>query len=170
MQFWDNSDSDEDRNSGGDSRPPQRPPNWRKWISPGVLALVMLLVLVSSPGLLGGVNSTPELAYSTVYEQLRQGNVAMFDFRGDTGLNGLFRSGIIVTTTTGRSLSVSRFSASIPPAAATNCWNWPMSSRLLRFAALPTNPLSCSRCFSTSCRWRLSSASLYGWAGGRRAR
>ena len=115
MQFWDNSDSDEDRSSGGDSRPPQRPPNWRKWISPGVLALVMLLVLVSSPGLLGGVNSTPELAYSTVYEQLRQGNVAMFDFRGDTGLNGLFRSGIIVTTTAGRSQSVSRFSANIPP-------------------------------------------------------
>ena len=115
MQFWDNSDSDEDRSSGGDSRPPQRPPNWRKWISPGVLALVMLLVLVSSPGLLGGVNSTPELAYSTVYEQLRQGNVAMFDFRGSTGLNGLFRSGIIVTTTAGRSQSVSRFSASIPP-------------------------------------------------------
>lgn len=115
MQFWDNSDSDEDRSSGGDSRPPQRPPNWRKWISPGILALVMLLVLVSSPGLLGGVNSTPELAYSTVYEQLRQGNVAMFDFRGDTGLNGLFRSSIIVTTTAGRSQSVSRFSASIPP-------------------------------------------------------
>ena len=115
MQFWDNSDSDEDRSSGGDSRPPQRPPNWRKWISPGVLALVMLLVLVSSPGLLGGVNSTPELAYSTVYEQLRQGNVAMFDFRGGTGLNGLFRSGIIVTTTAGRSQSVSRFSANIPP-------------------------------------------------------
>ncbi len=115
MQFWDNSDSDEDRSSGGDSRPPQRPPNWRKWISPGVLALVMLLVLVSSPGLLGGVNSTPELAYSTVYEQLRQGNVAMFDFRGSTGLNGLFRSGIIVTTTAGRSQSVSRFSANIPP-------------------------------------------------------
>ena len=115
MQFWDNSDSDEDRSSGGNSRPPQRPPNWRKWISPGILALVMLLVLVSSPGLLGGVNSTPELAYSTVYEQLRQGNVAMFDFRGDTGLNGLFRSSIIVTTTAGRSQSVSRFSASIPP-------------------------------------------------------
>ena len=115
MQFWDNSDSDEDRSSGGDGRPPQRPPNWRKWISPGILALVMLLVLVSSPGLLGGVNSTPELAYSTVYEQLRQGNVAMFDFRGDTGLNGLFRSSIIVTTTAGRSQSVSRFSANIPP-------------------------------------------------------
>lgn len=114
MQFWDNSDSDEDRSSGG-SRPPQRPPNWRKWISPGLLALVMLLVLVSSPGLLGGVNSTPELAYSTVYEQLRQGNVAMFDFRGDTGLNGLFRGSIIVTTAAGRSQSVSRFSANIPP-------------------------------------------------------
>lgn len=114
MQFWDNSDSDEDR-SGGGSRPPQRPPNWRRWISPGILALVMLLVLVSSPGLLGGVNSTPELAYSTVYEQLRQGNVAMFDFRGDTGLNGLFRGSIIVTTAAGRSQSVSRFSASIPP-------------------------------------------------------
>lgn len=114
MQFWDNSDSDEDRSSGG-SRPPQRPPNWRRWISPGLLALVMLLVLVSSPGLLGGVNSTPELAYSTVYEQLRQGNVAMFDFRGDTGLNGLFRGSIIVTTAAGRSQSVSRFSANIPP-------------------------------------------------------
>ena len=114
MQFWDNSDSDEDRSSGG-SRPPQRPPNWRKWISPGLLALVMLLVLVSSPGLLGGVNSTPELAYSTVYEQLRQGNVAMFDFRGDTGLNGLFRGSIIVTTAAGRSQSVSRFSTNIPP-------------------------------------------------------
>ena len=93
MQFWDNSDN-EDNQSGGDNRPPrppQRPPNWRRWISPGALVLVMLLALVSSPGLLGGVSSSTEIAYSVVYEQLRQGNVATFDFRGDTGLNGQFR-------------------------------------------------------------------------------
>ena len=117
MQFWDNSDND-DNQSGGDNRPPrppQRPPNWRRWISPGALVLVMLLALVSSPGLLGGVSSSTEIAYSVVYEQLRQGNVAMFDFRGDTGLNGQFRRNVIVTSGSGRSQNVSRFSANIPP-------------------------------------------------------
>lgn len=117
MQFWDNSDN-EDNQSGGDNRPPrppQRPPNWRRWISPGALVLVMLLALVSSPGLLGGVSSSTEIAYSVVYEQLRQGNVAMFDFRGDTGLNGQFRRNVIVTSGSGRSQNVSRFSANIPP-------------------------------------------------------
>ena len=113
MQFWDNNDNDDNR-SGGDNRPP-RPPNWRRWISPGVLVLVMLLALVSSPGLLGGVSSSTEVAYSVVYEQLRQGNVAMFDFRGDTGLNGQFRRNVIVTSGSGRSQNVSRFSANIPP-------------------------------------------------------
>ena len=113
MQFWDNNDNDDNR-SGGDNRPP-RPPNWRRWISPGVLVLVMLLALVSSPGLLGGVSSSTEVAYSVVYEQLRQGNVAMFDFRGDTGLNGQFHRNVIVTSGSGRSQNVSRFSANIPP-------------------------------------------------------
>ena len=115
MQFWDHNDNDENQSSGGDNRPPQRPPNWRKWISPGLLVLVMLLALVSSPGLLGGVSSSPEIAYSVVYEQLQQHNVTMLDFRGETSVNGQFRRNVIVTTGSGRSQNVSRFSANIPP-------------------------------------------------------
>ena len=113
MQFWDNNENenDDNQNSGG-SQPP-KPPNWRKWVSPGLLVLVMLLALLSSPGLLGGVSSTPEVAYSVVYEQLLQHNVAMFDFRGETGLAGQFRRGIV--TTTGRSQNITRFTTNIPP-------------------------------------------------------
>ena len=111
MQFWDNNENDDNQNSG-ESQPP-KPPNWRKWVSPGLLVLVMLLALLSSPGLLGGVSSTPEVAYSLVYEQLLQHNVAMFDFRGETGLAGQFRRGIV--TTTGRSQNITRFTTNIPP-------------------------------------------------------
>lgn len=115
MQFWDHNDNDDNQSGGGDGRPPQRPPNWRKWISPGLLVLVMLLVLVSSPGLLGAGSSSPEIAYSIVYEQLQQHNVAMLDFRGATGVSGQFRRSVIVTAGSGRSQNVSRFSANIPP-------------------------------------------------------
>ncbi len=111
MQFWDNSDNDENRSSGGGNPPP----NWRKWISPGLLVLVMLLALVSSPGLLGGISSSTEIAYSVVYEQLRQQNVALFDFHGETSVNGQFRRSVIVTSESGRSQNVSHFKADIPP-------------------------------------------------------
>ena len=138
MQFWDNNDNDDNR-SGGDNRPP-RPPNWRRWISPGALVLVMLLALVSSPGLLGGVSSSTEVAYSVVYEQLRQGNVAMFDFRGDTGLNGQFHRNVIVTSGSGRSQNVSRFSANIPPYGGAILLELAHEQRIELINATPNEP------------------------------
>ena len=114
MQFWDNNDNDEDRNSGNSNRPPQLPPNWRKWVSPGLLVLVMLLALISSPGLLGGFTSTPEIAWSDFFEQLRLNNVETFSYQDTTAVAGRMRSSIYIPTVTGRSQSVSRFIANIP--------------------------------------------------------
>ncbi len=111
MQFWDNNDNDENRSSGGGNPPP----NWRKWVSPGLLVLVMLLALVSSPGLLGGISSSTEIAYSVVYEQALQQNVALFDFHGETSVHGQFRRSVILTAGSGRSQEISRFKADIPP-------------------------------------------------------
>lgn len=111
MQFWDNNDNDENRSSGGGNPPP----NWRKWVSPGLLVLVMLLALVSSPGLLGGISSSTEIAYSVVYEQLLQQNVALFDFHGETSVHGHFRRSVILTAGSGRSQEISHFKADIPP-------------------------------------------------------
>lgn len=140
MQFWDNNDNDENRNSGGDGRPPQRPPNWRKWISPGLLALVMLLALVSSPGLLGGGSSSPEIAYSIVYEQLQQHNVAMLDFRGETSVSGQFQRSVIVTAGSGRSQNVSRFSANIPPGGGAKLLELAHEQNISGIHATPNEP------------------------------
>ena len=114
MQFWDNNSNDNDRNSGNNNRPPQPPPNWRRWVSPGLLVLVMLLALISSPGLLGGFTSTPEIAYSDFYEQLRLNNLETFSYQDTTGVLGKFKSSIYITTPSGRTQSVTRFTAQIP--------------------------------------------------------
>ena len=114
MQFWDNNSNDNDRNSGNNNRPPQPPPNWRRWVSPGLLVLVMLLALISSPGLLGGFTSTPEIAYSDFYEQLRLNNIETFSYQDTTGVVGTFKSSIYTTTPSGRTQSVTRFTAQIP--------------------------------------------------------
>ncbi len=114
MQFWDNNNDEQPENN---RRPPQPPPNWRKWVSPGLLVLVLLLMLISSPGLLGGISSTPEIAYSDVYEQVQRNNVDRLQFQDNVSVSGKFRSGVIVTSATGRSQSISRFTAQLPPYA-----------------------------------------------------
>lgn len=115
MQFWDNNDKDENENSPN-GRPPQGgPPDWRKWVSPGLLVLLMFLALVSSPGLFGGISSSSEIDYSVVYAQLRQGNVLTLDFQGDTSVNGTFDNPVSVQMRSGRSQTVNRFSANLPP-------------------------------------------------------
>ena len=117
MQFWENNDNDESRDGGNSPRPPQPPPNWRKWISPGLLVLVMLLALISSPGLFGGFSSTPEIAYSDVYEQLMMNNVSLLHFQDNVSVSGTFKSSIIVSAASGRMQNVSRFTAQLPPYA-----------------------------------------------------
>ena len=115
MQFWEDNNNDEPREDKGGNRPPPRPPNWRRWLSPGLLVLVMLLALLSSPGLFGGFSSIPEVAYSVVYEQLRQRNIDVLDFQGDTGVKGRFARSVIVTSATGHAQNISGFSANLPP-------------------------------------------------------
>ena len=117
MQFWENNDNDESRDGGNSPRPPQPPPNWRKWISPGLLVLVMLLALISSPGLFGGFSSTPEIAYSDVYEQLMMNNISLLHFQDNISVNGTFKSSIIISAASGRMQNVARFSAQLPPYA-----------------------------------------------------
>ncbi len=117
MQFWDNNDKDEnENNNNNNNRPPQGgPPDWRKWVSPGLLVLLMMLALVSSPGLFGGASSSSEIDYSVVYAQLQQNNVTSLDFQGDTAVNGVFERPVTVQMRTGRSQNVTRFTANVPP-------------------------------------------------------
>jgi len=116
MQFWDNNDNDKDENENNNGRPPQGgPPDWRKWVSPGLLVLLMVLALVSSPGLFGGMSSTSEIDYSVVYSQLQQRNVSSLDFQGDTSVNGTFEQEVSIPTRSGRTQRVRRFSANLPP-------------------------------------------------------
>ena len=115
MQFWENNSDEND--SGGGNRPPQapRPPqNWRRWVSPGLLVLVMLLALVTSPGLLGGISSTPEIAYSDFYDQMVLNNVRTYEYRDSTAVNGEFIDSIVVLAPSGRTQSVRRFTTQIP--------------------------------------------------------
>ena len=114
MQFWDN-DSNEDRDSSGNgNRPPRPPHNWRRWVSPGLLVLVMMLALISSPGLLGGISSTPEVAYSVFYEQLQLNNIMSYDYKDTTAVAGEFHDSIVVLSSSGRTQSVRRFTTQIP--------------------------------------------------------
>ncbi len=115
MQFWDN--NNDEQSPDNNQRPPQPPPNWRKWVSPGLLVLVLVLMLISSPGLLGGVSSTTEIAYSDVYEQVQRNNVETLQFQDNVSVSGKFRSGVIITTATGRSQSIASFTAELPPYA-----------------------------------------------------
>jgi cell division protease FtsH len=112
MQFWDNNDNNDNENN----RPPQGPPpDWRKWLSPGLLVLLMFLALMSSPGLLGGVSSSSEINYSVVYDQLQRNNVLSLDFQGTTSVNGRFANAITVALSSGRTQSITQFSAKLPP-------------------------------------------------------
>ena len=114
MQFWENNNNEDSGNSGNSNRPPPPPPNWRRWVSPGLLVLVMLLALISSPGLLGGISSTPEIAYSDFYEQMMLNNVSAFDYQDTTAIVGEFKSSIVVVAPSGRTQSVRRFTTQIP--------------------------------------------------------
>lgn len=118
MQFWDNNDNDDNQNNHPNNRPPQLPPDWRKWVSPGLLVLLMFLVLVSSPGLFGGLSSSTEVDYSIVYEQLEQKNIVSLDFQGLSSVAGEFKNQVTIETRTGRTQRVSRFSANLPPGGA----------------------------------------------------
>ena len=114
MQFWDN-DSNEDRDSSGNgNRPPRPPHNWRRWVSPGLLVLVMLLALISSPGLLGGISSTPEVAYSVFYEQLQLNNVMSYDYKDTTAVAGEFHDSIVVLSPSGQDTKRQTFYDSDP--------------------------------------------------------
>ncbi len=115
MQFWDNDNKDEEREGGG-NRPPPLPPNWRKWISPGLLVLVMLLALLASPGMLGGYSSTPQIYLSDFWQQLRQGNVDDgIVYMDANAIDARLRNGVSLRTVEGRQQNVTRFTVNIPP-------------------------------------------------------
>ena len=117
MQFWDNNNDDE-QPEGAPRRPPQPPPNWRKWLTPGLLALLLVFMLLSSPSFFGGVSSTPEIPYSDVYDQVQRNNVLNLNFQDNTSVSGQFRNGIITTSATGRSQSIGSFTSQLPPYAS----------------------------------------------------
>lgn len=115
MQFWDNNNHDEKQDNTPSNRPPQLPPDWRKWLSPGLLILLLILALVSSPGLLGGFSSSTEIDYSVLYDEAQDGNVQALDFQGTARVTGEFGSSVTTTTSNGRTLSVLRFTSNLPP-------------------------------------------------------
>ncbi len=117
MQFWDNNDNNENQDNNSNNRPPQGgpPPDWRKWLSPGLLVLLMFLALFSTSGLFGGLSSGVEIDYSVVYEQLQQNNVSLLDFQGNSSVSGQLKRTITMPTRSGRTRNVSEFSASLPP-------------------------------------------------------
>lgn len=115
MQFWDNNNQDNNQDGDHNNRPPQVPPDWQKWVSPGLLVLVMFLILMSSSSLFGGLSSSTEIDYSAVLEQLNNGNVALLDFQGSVNVTGKFEDSVQLATRAGRTQSVSQFTAVLPP-------------------------------------------------------
>ena len=115
MQFWDNNNQDNDQDNNGNNRPPQLPPDWQKWVSPGLLILVMFLVLMSSSSLFGGLSSATEIDYSAVHKQLQDSNVSLLDFQGSTIVDGQFKRSVSIITRAGRTQSVTQFTAILPP-------------------------------------------------------
>lgn len=119
MQFWDNNQQNEDdNNQPNNNRPPQFPKDWRKWVSPGLLILLMILALVSSPGLLGGFSQSTEIDYSVLYSEAMDNNVAMLDFQGNSSVSGRFKREVPVSSLSGRTQTISNFTSNLPPTAA----------------------------------------------------
>ena len=140
MQFWDNNDNDEKPNNNQNNQPPPQPPDWRRWLSPGVLILLMFLALVASPGFFGGFSSATEIDYSIVVQEMLKRNVSALDFQGETSVNGSFNRSVTITTPSGRTQSVTRFSANIPPGGSEQLLDLAQENGLDVIRATPNEP------------------------------
>jgi len=113
MQFRDN----EDRNNQGNNN--NQPPNWQRWIWPGLLLLLVLWTLFSSQNLMSGLSGpTSEVPFSTVRDQAERRNIRSISFEGETTLRGEFSSPVITQDASGRSINARRFTSTLPPGGA----------------------------------------------------
>ena len=100
-------------------RPPQMP-DWRKWVWPGVLLLFLVWTLLSSGSLMGGSlsSSASQVPFSTVRNEAAN-NIAriIFDANG-VQASGQFIRPIAVQLADGRTVSIQRFTTTLPPGGA----------------------------------------------------
>ena len=108
MQFRDRKDQEDPQNQ------PPTPPDWRRWIWPGLLVFFLLWTVLSSGSLLSGgaAGSATEVPYSTVRNQAPT-NIADITFESGVA-RGNFIQPVRVRLSDGREVNVSRFTTTIP--------------------------------------------------------
>jgi len=113
------------RPSGGSGERPPQMPDWRKWVWPGVLLLFLVWTLLSSGSLMGGSlsSSVSQVPFSTVRNEAAN-NIAriIFDANG-VQASGQFIRPIAVQLADGRTVSIQRFTTTLPPGGAESLQN-----------------------------------------------
>lgn len=108
MQFQ---DKDPNRNPDPQQQPPQ--PDWRKWIWPGLLVLMLVLAVMQSPAVLGNANQGTTIEYSLFREEIQRDNVNQVIFEGNTA-RGTFNSPVPVEINATSRLMVTQFVTNLP--------------------------------------------------------
>jgi len=78
-------------NKKSPDQPPPQQPEWRRWLWPGLAALVLLWVFIQASTSFSGTNQAQEVPYSFLLTQAEAGNIAEVVVR-DTDASGLFKS------------------------------------------------------------------------------
>ena len=109
MQSGDNRNP---RNQPGDQPPQPQPPDWQRWLLPGILLFVMLWLVLSTGGLLGGAGAATEVPYSVIRNEID--NIAAIEI-DSTGVSarGEFNAPVRV----GRA-NTQVFETTLPPGGA----------------------------------------------------
>lgn len=112
MQFGDN-----DQNDNNNSNPP---PNWQRWLWPGLLLILVLWTLFSSQNLMSGISGTTDkVPYSVVEREAVDGNITSISFEGEDIVRGEFSSPVTAQDINGRIVTgIQGFVANLPPESA----------------------------------------------------
>jgi cell division protease FtsH len=96
--------------------PEQQPPDWQRWVAPGLLILI-LVWMVAQFGGFGMFGATEiEVRYSDLLDEAERGNVSEITIRGDSA-SGKFRQPVSVEVQSGSRItseSVTEFSLNLP--------------------------------------------------------
>ncbi|MBC7870724.1 MAG: ATP-dependent metallopeptidase FtsH/Yme1/Tma family protein, partial [Chitinophagaceae bacterium] len=80
-------------NKKSPDQPPPQQPEWRRWLWPGLAALVLLWVFIQASTSFSGATQAQEVPYSFLLTQAEAGNIAEVVVR-DTDANGTFKSAV----------------------------------------------------------------------------